>query len=58
MKIFFSLWSGGAGTEQWLGPFSDPGRPLTATFEYAAFTAAGTPCQFPESIVCQQSPAK
>jgi endo-1,3-1,4-beta-glycanase ExoK len=54
--LHFSIWSGAAGTEAWLGPFSYPGKPLTAEIDYVAFTAAGDTCQFPESIVCKTGP--
>lgn len=53
-KIFMSIWSGSPGTEEWLGPFSYPGKPLTAEFDYVAYTVVGGPCQFPESIVCKK----
>jgi endo-1,3-1,4-beta-glycanase ExoK len=58
-KIYISIWNGtGWDQEAWLGPFSYPGRPLKATFEYIAFTPAGAPCQFPQSIVCKRSDGK
>lgn len=52
-KIYISLWNGqGKDNEAWLKPFSYPGSPLVARYELIAFTAAGTSCQFPRSIVC------
>jgi endo-1,3-1,4-beta-glycanase ExoK len=53
--IHFSLWSGAPGTEGWLAPFSYPGTPLTAEIDYVAYTAAGEPCQFPESVACKKN---
>jgi endo-1,3-1,4-beta-glycanase ExoK len=55
-KIYLSIWNGtGWDQEAWLGRFSYPGRPLKAMYEYVAFTPAGAPCHFPESIVCRQA---
>jgi endo-1,3-1,4-beta-glycanase ExoK len=54
-KIYVSIWNGtGQDQEAWLGRFAYPGRPLVATFERVAFTEAGAPCQFPESVVCRK----
>jgi len=54
-KIYVSIWNGtGWDQEAWLGRFAYPGRPLVAAFERVAFTEAGTPCQFPESVVCRR----
>lgn len=50
-KIFFSLWGSDTLTD-WMGPFLDPGQPLTLEIDRAAYTALGDKCQFPESIVC------
>jgi endo-1,3-1,4-beta-glycanase ExoK len=50
-KIYFSIW----GTDtlvEWLGPFEYPGEPLVMSVDWVAFTAAGEPCQFEASIVC------
>jgi endo-1,3-1,4-beta-glycanase ExoK len=53
-KIILSIWNGkGREIEQWLGKFVAGERPLEATYELVAFTEAGKPCQFPESIVCK-----
>ena len=55
-KIYVSIWNGtGWDQEAWLGRFAYPGKPLTAAFEYIAFTPQGAPCQFPQSIVCKKS---
>jgi endo-1,3-1,4-beta-glycanase ExoK len=52
-RIFISLWAGqGANMDGWLGRFTYPGQPMTATYELVAFTEDGKPCQFPTSIVC------
>lgn len=52
-KIYLSLWNGrGTNAEQWLGQFIYSG-PLTAAFDYVAYTKMGEPCQFPESIACR-----
>lgn len=51
-KIFLSLWGSDTFTE-WLGPFSDPGQPLTMEIDRVAFTGLGEPCQFPESVACK-----
>jgi endo-1,3-1,4-beta-glycanase ExoK len=54
-KIYVSIWNCiGSDQEAWLGRFAYPGRPLVATFERVAFTEAGAPCQFPESVVCRK----
>jgi endo-1,3-1,4-beta-glycanase ExoK len=53
-RIFLSIWSGqGSNMEGWLGRFSYAGQPISASFEYVAFTKAGEPCQFPTSVVCK-----
>ena len=52
-KILLSLWIGeGAGMDSWLGRFSPPEKPLSARFEWVAFTRLGEPCQFLQSLVC------
>lgn len=57
--IFLSLWSGaGSAMDSWLESFKYPGKPILAAYDYVSFTAAGEPCQFPESIVCQKEPQK
>ncbi len=53
-KIHFSIWSGSAASNAWLGPFVYPG-PLTARFEHVAFTEVGKPCQFPASVICARA---
>jgi endo-1,3-1,4-beta-glycanase ExoK len=52
-KIFVSLW-GSDTLKSWMGPFSDPGAPVTAEIDRVAFTALGDTCQFPQSIACKQ----
>lgn len=49
--IFTMLW----GTDTltgWMGPFEYPGSPITAQYDYVAFTRAGDPCQFEGSVAC------
>ncbi|GAA2884711.1 endo-1,3-1,4-beta-glycanase ExoK [Aminobacter niigataensis] len=50
-KIFFSLW-GTDTLREWMGAFSDPGKPVTMAVDRVAFTALGEPCQFKESVAC------
>ena len=52
-KIDFSIWSGSAASNAWLGPFVYPGP--TARFEHVAFTEVGKPCQFPASVICARA---
>jgi endo-1,3-1,4-beta-glycanase ExoK len=52
-KIFLSIWNGN-GLDGWLGTFEYPGNPLVARYDLVAFTKAGDPCQFPESVVCKR----
>jgi endo-1,3-1,4-beta-glycanase ExoK len=51
-KIFLSLWASDT-SEEWLGKFVYPGKPLVARFEWVAFTNSGEGCHFPESVLCQ-----
>jgi endo-1,3-1,4-beta-glycanase ExoK len=48
--LFLSLWS---GQPAWLGPF-EYSKPVTADVQWVAFTPAGTPCAFPESLRCKK----
>jgi endo-1,3-1,4-beta-glycanase ExoK len=51
-KIYLALWNGrGTNAEQWLEPFVYS-EPLTAAFDYVAYTQMGEPCHFAESIAC------
>lgn len=50
-KIFFSLW-GTDTLREWMGAFSDPGKPVTMAVDRVAYTALGEPCQFEESVAC------
>ncbi len=55
-KLYVSLWNGrGRNSDAWLRPFAYPGSPLVARYERIAFTSAGTPCQFPDSVVCKRA---
>ncbi|OCJ15116.1 1,3-1,4-beta-glycanase [Rhizobium sp. AC44/96] len=49
-KIFFSLW-GTDTLSNWMGRFAYT-QPATLEVERLAYTAAGAPCQFPQSIAC------
>lgn len=51
-KIFFSLW-GSDTLREWMGPFSDPGKPVTMAVDRVAFTALGEACQFKGSVACK-----
>jgi endo-1,3-1,4-beta-glycanase ExoK len=50
-SIFFSLWSSEILTE-WMGPFEDPGQPLSMEVDWVGFTALGERCLFPHSLTC------
>lgn len=50
-KIYLSLWGSDTFVE-WLGPFQDPGAPVTMQVDRIAYTRQGDPCQFPESVAC------
>jgi endo-1,3-1,4-beta-glycanase ExoK len=52
-RIYLSVWNGGALLGGWAGSFRYPGSPLVAVVERVAFTAEGTPCQFPGSLACR-----
>lgn len=56
-KIFLSFW-GSDTFGDWLGPFADPGKPLTMDIDRVAFTRLGEACQFPESVACGLQPGK
>lgn len=51
--LFFSLWSGSASKDDWLGHF-DYKAPVTADVEWAAYTPTGKKCAFPESLSCKK----
>jgi len=50
-QLFFSLWGSDTFTD-WMGPFKDPGRPLTMEIDWVAFTPLGGACQFQGSKAC------
>jgi endo-1,3-1,4-beta-glycanase ExoK len=52
-KIFFSHWGSDTLTD-WMGPFTAPKGPAIMEVDWVAFTPIGTPCQFPESVVCRK----
>ncbi|MDX8350614.1 family 16 glycosylhydrolase [Cognatiyoonia sp. IB215446] len=51
-KIYASLW-GSDSFPNWMGPFAEPAGDMTMLVDWIAFTALGEPCQFPQSLVCQ-----
>ena len=50
-KIFLSFWGSDTLTD-WMGPFVRPAQPLTMQVDWVAFTPLGSPCAFPDSILC------
>lgn len=50
-KIFLSHWNSRTFTD-WMGPFEDPGRPLTMAVDWVAFTPLGDGCRFEGSVLC------
>lgn len=52
-RMFLSLWGSDTLTD-WMGPFNAPARPVTMEVDWIAFTKAGDPCRFPQSILCQE----
>lgn len=36
----------------WMGPFVYPGQPITAEYDYIAYTELGDPCPFVGSVAC------
>lgn len=53
-RIFLSHWISGTLVD-WMGPFSDPGRPLGMWIDWVAYTPPGGDCQFEGSVLCQPS---
>jgi endo-1,3-1,4-beta-glycanase ExoK len=51
-KIFFSHWGSDTFVD-WMGPFEVPEAPVIMEVDWVAFTPLGTPCKFPESVLCQ-----
>jgi endo-1,3-1,4-beta-glycanase ExoK len=51
-KIYMSLFNAAPSLHDWLGPFALAGDSLRTEVELVAYTRAGEPCQFPQSIVC------
>jgi endo-1,3-1,4-beta-glycanase ExoK len=51
-KIFLSHWGSDTFVD-WMGPFEAPQAPVIMEIDWVAFTPLGTPCQFPESVLCQ-----
>jgi endo-1,3-1,4-beta-glycanase ExoK len=50
-KIFLSFW-GSDTLSDWMGPFVRPDQPLIMQVDWVAFTPLGSPCAFPDSILC------
>jgi len=50
-NIFFSLW-GSDTFGDWMGPFTDPGKPLVMQVDWFGYTAPGDHCKFPDSLTC------
>ncbi len=53
-KIYLSHW-GSDTLSDWMGSFSDPGRPLNMVIDWVAFTAAGEGCAFKASVLCTEA---
>lgn len=51
-KLYFSFWGSETFTD-WMGPFEKPDGPLVMEIDWAAFTPAGAPCAFAESVLCK-----
>ncbi|CUJ19272.1 family 16 glycosylhydrolase [Cognatishimia activa] len=51
MKIYFSHWAG-EKNPKWLGRFRRPEGAVGLEIDRFAYTPLGSPCHFPESIVC------
>jgi endo-1,3-1,4-beta-glycanase ExoK len=51
--LFLSLWSGSQVEDAWLGHFNYT-SPVTADIAWTAYTPAGAPCQFPDSLKCNR----
>lgn len=54
-KFYLTLWSGSPSVNGWLGAFDTTRLPAAADVDWAAFTAAGERCRFPQSITCARS---
>ncbi|WP_116951664.1 family 16 glycosylhydrolase [Jiangella endophytica] len=50
-QVFTMIWGSDTLTG-WMGEFVYPGEPVTAEYEYVAFTRAGDDCQFAKSVAC------
>ncbi|TDD72637.1 glycosyl hydrolase family protein [Jiangella aurantiaca] len=50
-QVFTMIWGSDTLTG-WMGEFVYPGAPVTAEYEYVAFTRAGDECQFATSVAC------
>lgn len=52
-QLFLSLWNGSAQNEDWLGAMAYK-APVFAAIDWIAFTKAGEPCAFPQSLRCHR----
>ncbi|MEL7213946.1 MAG: family 16 glycosylhydrolase [Pseudomonadota bacterium] len=51
-KLYLSLWSTET-LKDWMGVFEAADAPQTLEVDWVAFTAAGEPCAFDQSVLCQ-----
>jgi endo-1,3-1,4-beta-glycanase ExoK len=51
-KFYLTLWSGSPTVNDWLGALDANRLPESADIDWAAFTAAGERCRFPQSTTC------
>jgi endo-1,3-1,4-beta-glycanase ExoK len=49
--LFAQIWGSDTLTG-WMGPFTYPGHPVEASYDYIAYTKLGDPCQFSGSVAC------
>jgi endo-1,3-1,4-beta-glycanase ExoK len=50
-KLYFSLWGSDTLTD-WMGAFTDPGKPTAMQVDWVGYTPTGAHCLFPQSITC------
>jgi endo-1,3-1,4-beta-glycanase ExoK len=51
-QFFLTLWSGSSTNADWLGTLSPTTTSVMAQVEWAAYSAPGTACRFPQSMRC------
>lgn len=54
-KFYLTLWMGSPTVTDWLGALDPRALPAIADVDWAAFTAAGDRCRFPQSMTCAKS---